>query len=131
MGAKDDDGKISTSELGTIMRSLGRTPSDAQVQQIVAKVDHNRNGVIEFDEFLVLMAEESLNVIKSPVTSKPDDELQQAFKSFDQDGSGKISKSELGALMGTLGEKLSPDELQEMINAADLNGDHEIDFTGN
>ncbi|KAF5314380.1 hypothetical protein D9619_011799 [Psilocybe cf. subviscida] len=111
------------------MRSLGRTPSDAQVQQIVAKVDHNRNGVIEFDEFLVLMAEESLNVIKSPVTSKPDDELQQAFKSFDQDGSGKISKSELGALMGTLGEKLSPDELQEMINAADLNGDHEIDFT--
>jgi len=126
------DGRISTSELGTILRSLGRTPSDAEVQQIVAKIDQDRSGFIEFDEFIRLMASDGLNVTGYPATGKspdePQDELYQAFKSFDQDGSGKISKSELGALLSTLGERLSPDELQEMIKAADLNGDDEIDF---
>lgn len=112
------------------MRSLGRTPTDAEVQQIVAKVDQNNNGVIEFDEFVRLMAAESLNVPRPGVAGKPYDELYRTFMSFDQDGNGKISKSELGAVMNKLGDRLTPDELQEMIKAADLDGDSQIDFAG-
>ena len=37
--AKDGDGKISTKELGIVMRSLGETKSDEQLEQMIAEVD--------------------------------------------------------------------------------------------
>ena len=38
---KNGDGKVSTKELGTIMRSLGQNPSEAELKDIVANVDKN------------------------------------------------------------------------------------------
>ena len=36
---KDGDGTISTKELGIVMRSLGETKSDEQLEQMIAEVD--------------------------------------------------------------------------------------------
>lgn len=47
---------------------------------------------------------------------------------FDQDGSGNISKEELGNVMKALGQNMSLEELTEMINEADLDGDGEVSF---
>ena len=49
------DGKITTKELGTVLRSLGQNPTDIELQDLINQVDYNRNGVIEFDEFVDLM----------------------------------------------------------------------------
>ena len=38
---KNGDGTVSTSELGTIMRSLGQTPTEAELRDIIANVDKN------------------------------------------------------------------------------------------
>ena len=35
----DGDGKITTEELGTVMRSLGMNPSDSDLQEMIAEVD--------------------------------------------------------------------------------------------
>ena len=43
---KNGDGSVSTSELGTIMRSLGQTPTEAELKDIIANVD--KNGKIAF-----------------------------------------------------------------------------------
>ena len=46
---KDRDGKITTKELGTVMRSLGQNPTEAELQDMINEVDaddklrHNNN----------------------------------------------------------------------------------------
>ena len=38
-----------------MLRSLGQNPTDSELQHLINQVDYNRNGVIEFDEFVDLM----------------------------------------------------------------------------
>jgi Ca2+-binding EF-hand superfamily protein len=49
-------GTITTKELGTVMRSLGQNPTEAELQDMVNEVDVDGSGSIEFMEFLQLMA---------------------------------------------------------------------------
>ena len=49
-------GNITTKELGTVMRSLGQNPTEAELQDMINEVDADGNGTIDFPEFLNLMA---------------------------------------------------------------------------
>ena len=53
---KDGDGTITTKELGTVMRSLGQNPTEAELQDMINTFDDDGTGLIEFTEFLCLMA---------------------------------------------------------------------------
>ena len=53
---KDGDGTITTKELGTVMRSLGQNPTEAELQDMINEVDADGHGTIDFPEFLTLMA---------------------------------------------------------------------------
>lgn len=55
-----------------------------------------------------------------------EEEIRGAFRVFDKDGNGHISAPELRHVMGNLGEKLSDDEINEMIRQADIDGDGQI-----
>ncbi|KAF1345104.1 putative calmodulin [Delphinella strobiligena] len=118
---KDGDGSISVEELGEVMRSLGLNPSNEDLQDIVAEIDVDNNGVIEFDEFFAIMS-------RKVKTSDTDSELREAFRIFDRDGSGTINADELRDVMKALGEDLSSAEIDEMIKEADKNGDGSIDY---
>ncbi|KAL5053761.1 hypothetical protein RYX36_034443, partial [Vicia faba] len=50
-------------------------------------------------------------------------ELEEVFKKFDVNGDGKISASELGSIMGSLGQPASDEELNNMIREVDGDGD--------
>jgi calmodulin len=52
----DGDGSISVKELGKVIRSLGQNPTDTEIMNIISKADANRNGTIEFDEFVLMMS---------------------------------------------------------------------------
>ena len=41
---KDGDGTITTKELGTVMRSLGQSPAEAELQDMIMEVDVDGNG---------------------------------------------------------------------------------------
>ena len=45
---------------------------------------------------------------------------------FDRDGNGFISAAELRHMMTNLGEKLTDEEVDEMIREADVDGDGQI-----
>jgi calmodulin len=56
-----------------------------------------------------------------------EEEIREAFKVFDRDNNGFISAAELRHVMTSIGEKLSDDEVDEMIREADQDGDGRID----
>jgi len=49
-------------------------------------------------------------------------ELREAFCLFDIDGDGKITRDELGTVMKSLGMNPSDDQLREMIDEVDIDG---------
>ena len=118
---KDKDGYITTKELGDIMKNLGQTPSEAELQDMINEVDIDGNGTIDFKEFLGLMARKMRD-------ADTEEELIEAFKVFDRDGNGLISGNELQHVMNSLGENISQDEVVEMIKEADLDGDGYINY---
>jgi len=54
--------------------------------------------------------------------------ILRAFKSWDADGNGSISRSELASLFSSLDCCISSDELSTVLSAADMNGDSAIDY---
>lgn len=118
---RNGDETISSAELGTIMRSLGQNPTEAELMEMINEVDIDGNGTIDFQEFLNMMA-------KKVNRSDNEEELREAFRVFDKDGNGSISAYELRTVMTTLGEKLTDEEVDEMIFEADLDGDGNINY---
>jgi calmodulin len=119
----DDDGKISIKELKTIMKALGQNISEEELRTMLNLGDVDGSGTIEFQEFV--------DIVTNKMTAKDsEDELLEAFRVFDKDGSGSITKAELKYAMLSLGERLGEREIDKMLNAADSNHDGQIDYQG-
>lgn len=121
---RNNDGSLTQLELGSLLRSLGLKPSPDQLEILIQKADKNNNGLVEFSEFIALVAPE-LVPAKSPYT---EEQLKQLFRMFDRDGNGFITAAELAHSMAKLGHALTADELTGMIKEADTDGDGRISF---
>ncbi len=119
----DNDGTISTKELGTILRSLGEVPTEIEIQNSINEFDVDGNGTITYEEFLVMMG-------RQKKFTNIDDDIREAFRVFDKDGNGFMSIAELRHVMTDLGEKLTEEEVDEVFRGADLDGDGQINYEG-
>ncbi|KUJ20159.1 calmodulin-like protein [Mollisia scopiformis] len=118
---KNNDGNITTTSLGSVMRSLGQTPTDAELLDIINEADTDHDGTIDFPEFLAMMATKSKAV-------DTEAEIRAAFTVFDRNGDGVISAAELREVMASIGEKLTDAEVEEIVREVDRDGDGGIDF---
>ena len=116
---RNNNGSIEKDELGEVMESLGLDHDEHQLEEMMKAVDTNKNKVIDFEEFVNLM-----NV--PPECSQ--EEIIEAFKVFDQNGDGYVTRDELKKVMEGLGEKLSEQEVEEMIKEVDIDGDGKINY---
>lgn len=115
------DGKtIETTELKFAMRALGFEPKKEEIKKIQESVDRNETGRIEFEDFLLVMAQKFEE-------KGAKDEILKAFSLFDADGTGRITFENLKAVAEELGEKIDDQELREMIAEADRDGDGGVD----
>ena len=90
----NDENTIYARDLGNVMRALGKSPTEAEVQDMIFEVDADGNGTIGFFEFCTLM-------IRMMKDSDIEDELLEIFKVFDRDGNGSVSPAELRYTMTT------------------------------
>ena len=112
----DGSGTIDAKELKAAMRALGFQVKKADVRKMIAEVDKDDSGAIDFDEFVEMMTGKM-----SERDSK--EEILKVFELFDDEGTGKIGFKQLKRVVTELGESLSDDEMREMIEEADRDHD--------
>jgi len=102
------DGKISVSQLGDVLRALGQNPTEAEVKKCCTNLKPDDR--VGFDVFLPI-----LQAISKNKTTDTADDFIEGLRHFDKDGSGYISSAELRHLLTTLGEKLTDDEVEALL----------------
>ena len=53
---RNGDQTITTKDLGTVIRALGKNPTEAELQDIINEVDSSGTGTVEFPDVLNLLA---------------------------------------------------------------------------
>merc|ERR1711959_414923 len=112
----DGSGNIDVKELTIAMKALGCEPKPGEIEKMIAEVDDDGGGEIGFDEFLKMMTNKILN-------KDPKDDMIKAFRLFDDDQTGSVSLKNLKRVAKESNQILDDDELQEMLNDADKDGD--------
>lgn len=115
----DATGTIDVKEIKVVMRALGFEPKKEEITKMISEVDKEGTGKMNFNDFLT--------VITHKMCEKDSkEEILKAFKLFDDDETGTISFSNLKRVATELGENITDEELQEMIDEADRDGDGEV-----
>jgi calmodulin len=115
---KDADGRLDNNDLGSLVRALGRCPTEATIRSF-----HTTSGSLSFDECLNVLVQ------LPPVDPTAlEAELRSAFRVFDKDGSGRIPAAELRHVLTNLGEKLTDAEAEEFLKQADPEKSGLVDY---
>eukprot|EP01095_Lingulamoeba_sp_RSL-Kostka_P001434 TRINITY_DN1200_c2_g3_i1.p1 TRINITY_DN1200_c2_g3~~TRINITY_DN1200_c2_g3_i1.p1 ORF type:complete len:203 (-),score=90.66 TRINITY_DN1200_c2_g3_i1:139-747(-) len=114
----DGDGFITAKELSLMMKCMGRDTTIQQAEKMIMEVDENKNGTVEFDEFLVMAG----------AYFQLDKGVNLKFEDFDKDGDGFITKDEIAQTMKKIGVQLTDKQIQDMINEADEDNDGVISY---
>jgi len=112
--------QISTSDLGTVMRSLGQNPTEAELAELMREIS---GETVDFTEFLSLMG-------KQMQVADTANDIKEAFKIFDKNSTGEISAAELKHVLTTIGEKLSEEDVDLLLkdgNVVDQHGKIQYD----
>ena len=81
----DSSGYLSNAEIYKVIQGVGENIDQAKVDEMIVAIDFDRNGEVDFEEFLVLM------VKTLTINNGKEEELVLVFRRFDTDGDGEIN----------------------------------------
>jgi len=117
-------GQITTETVGVILRMMGIKLSEKNLMEIVAEVDVGGSGMLDFEGFAELAAkflvEEDEEALKN--------ELREAFRIYDRECQGFITTDVLKEILRELDNKLSDEDLDDIIEEVDEDGSGTLDF---
>uniref|UniRef100_A0A8B9FLS4 Centrin 1 n=1 Tax=Amazona collaria TaxID=241587 RepID=A0A8B9FLS4_9PSIT len=102
----DSTGYVDVKELKVVMRALGYEPRTKEIKKMVLDIDKGGTGKISFSGFLTVITQKMIE-------KDSEEEILKVFKLFDDDET-------------ELGENLTDEELQEMIDEVDRDGDGQV-----
>lgn len=82
------------------------------------------NGSLEFSEFVNLVKD----IYQDP--NKFETEIKEAFHRYDQDGNGVISQSEFKHLITSFDDKISDEEMKDLLSKVEMDKDGNINYDG-
>jgi len=118
---KDNDNRLSIDDLGPVLRSLGKNPTNAELKAIKDELN-----VKDFD--IALLKQVYRKPIKAPSEQAKD--MLDAFKALDKEGNGTIQETELRQLLLNLGDALSTPEVEEIMSEVTVSADGTINYDG-
>merc|ERR1712226_39814 len=111
---KNKSGRISLAELGDMLTNLGKIiPSEKDLGDVMEEIDTDKNGGIDFPEFLNFMT-----IGRNSRKNSDASEYSEIFDIMDVDKNGFISAEDLKKVTDQLGQKLSSLHIKEMIEDA-------------
>ncbi|CAO1628608.1 unnamed protein product [Jaminaea pallidilutea] len=117
---KKGTGAIPRESLGDLLRALGQNPTQAEVQELVASAGGRD---IDYQTFS--------QILHRPNGFKPagtPEEFIRGFQVFDKEGNGFIGVGELRYVLTSLGEKLSDEEVDELLKGVQIGNDGNINY---
>jgi calcium-dependent protein kinase len=119
----DASGTLTPDEIKKGFENAG-LKAPKELEELLKNIDNDGSGEIDYMEFIAATMDRQKYV--------QEDVCWQAFKTFDLDGSGTITKDEMMQVFrsGAVSDVISmpASEVDKLIQEADLNGDGEIDF---
>merc|ERR1712038_2179695 len=106
-------GLVSTKQLGNLLRVLGINPTNEELQDLTIQIDPHVTGFLKLPDLLDMMSRIILE-------RNYDAQIEDAFRCFDKNGIGTISRQELHAVFENLGERLVDDEIEGLLEEADV-----------
>ena len=116
----DEDSFVDVNKFGQILVSVGYTKFGAMMDVIQENYRGKNKTKVGFEEFCNVLLE-------FHVTER---ELRTVFNLWDVRGDGRVDYVDLKFVMkDVLNQEISDEQAKDMIDAADLNGDEELDFS--
>eukprot|EP00745_Piridium_sociabile_P043090 TRINITY_DN87547_c0_g1_i1.p1 TRINITY_DN87547_c0_g1~~TRINITY_DN87547_c0_g1_i1.p1 ORF type:complete len:172 (-),score=57.59 TRINITY_DN87547_c0_g1_i1:943-1458(-) len=103
------DGFIDKEDLADMLASLGKNPTEGQLDEMMNAAP----GPVNFTMFLTMFGDK-LN------GTDPEDVIKNAFACFDEDSKGFIQEDRLRELLTTMGDRFTDDEVDEMFRDAPI-----------
>ena len=120
---EDGDGKLSPSELQRCVGTIGEELLLEEAREVVESMDSDGDGFLGFEEFMWWMEKEA-----GDDQERKMEDLREAFRMYEMDGSGCITPKSLKRMLSRLGESRSVEDCCVMIGQFDVNGDGVLCF---
>ncbi|XP_049873882.1 calcium-binding protein E63-1 isoform X2 [Pectinophora gossypiella] len=131
---RDSDGHVTPAELQFMLRNLGIQVSDDLIADLIKDASRTGNGLIDENEFMQwvtkIQAIQGLDVGASGGDSEEEitRDLLAAFKVFDRDDNGYITRDELRTALEMIGEPVTDAQLNQVLALGDIDHDGRIDY---
>jgi len=117
----DGNGYLTLDELTIMLRKKGYTESNAKIRSMFRAVDTSGDNRISLEEYNIAMSTMPKNNHKAAT-------MRAVFKQFDINGDGVIDRSELDQVFRSMGQALSKEELNRIIQAVDTDQNGTINY---
>lgn len=121
---KKGQGHISNQLFGDYLRAIGYNPTNDLILQIL-KNDNNPD-TLTFDEINKIINKNESDLIQT-THAKPDDFIK-AFQVFDKENTGKVSVGDIRYMLTGLGEKLTDEEVDELLKGVQVDDDGMVNY---
>merc|ERR1712079_653725 len=115
-------GLVSTKQLGNLLRHLGINPTKEELQDLTIQIDPHVTGSLKLPDLLDMMS-------RMIMERNYDAQIEDAFRCFDKKGQGTIPRQDFELLFENLGEKLSIEEIEGLLDEADGDGEGFINYS--
>ncbi|KAM9311944.1 calmodulin-like protein 4 [Gastrophryne carolinensis] len=118
---KKRKGKIPAEDLLTVMRCLGTCPTFSEVTRHLQVHKIGKDGEVDFSTFLTIM-------YRQQKQEDPENEILVALLMTDRQKKGVIPLAELKSKLTKMGEKLTPEEVDDLLRDAHVTADGMVKY---